>query len=1258
MLSVILSKEVAVMSEHRRDTEQHPPEARSRAWSANLGAIAALVVLVDDHGRIVEVNEAFAESVGAPPPDLKGRELWTLLDDRHAGHIKRLFTAADPTTDGSRILVPAQPHESGHQRPPIVWSFSTLGTRSRPGRLLLAVGLEIGSHTLSDLICPDDSLEIRQEAASLDRGSAPVPEHREEPLSSDGPLHQSAAGHGSWFEPSTEINDLVRPLLEHTSDIITVLTADGEFVYVSPSVQRVLGHEPSRLLRHNAFDLVHPDDLGMLGPRIAQGLDQPGTPQQVECRVRHADGSWRIVEARGVAHREGEMALVILNITDISQRRRAEDALAESEERFRSAFENTAMAKVLWAPDGTVVRVNRAVCDILGFDEAEMLRLSWREQVHPEDLASLTPRISDLLAGMIQSVRADVRVRHRDGPWIWGRATLSVSRDTAGQPQCIIGELEDITENRMIEEEKRARLNRVQGQQSAIVAMASNSALVHGNRDEAFQAITEVSAGALDVERVGIWMLSDDRSELRCVDLYESSSKSHSAGQLLDAGRYPHYFDALESGRVVDADDAVNDPRTSEYSTEYLEPLGITSMLDAPIRLAGEVVGVVCHEHVGQPRLWQSDEVTFAGEVADQAAHALVSAHRKRAELRLQVSEERFRSIVNSSPMGLHMYRLEADGRLVFTGSNPAADTILGVDCRGFIGKSIEEAFPPLAKTEVPERYREAASRGTPWHVEQIEYQDELIRGAYEVHAFQTAPNTVTVMFLDITDRKRAEEALRTSEERYRQLFERNLAAVYRSTIDGRILDCNEAFADMLGCGSRSDALSRTASDFYPSAADRSTVVEELRASREIRNRETALVRSDGQPIWVLANMSLVNDRNGQAGIIEGTMIDITQRKRMEEQLLQAQKMEAVGRLAGGVAHDFNNLLQAMLGVTELLRNHGVKADTTASRHEELEELILRGSQLTRQLLLFSRRDTARQEELELNQVVQGTVRLLRRLLRENIELRFEPTVDHLPLIADPGQIEQVVMNLAVNACDAMPSGGQLALSTGLAGGSAWLEVADTGEGIPEEIRDQLFEPFFTTKERGKGTGLGLSVVQGIVSRLGGTIDLESTVGEGTTVRVTFPITPPTGHIMRPVGEFEGIKGGHGECVLVVEDDAAVRDSLEEILGVLGYQVTTASCREEAWSACAQSDFDLLLSDYVLPDGSGTEIADELRERWPGLRVVLMSGYAQDEDVSQRAASGDLVFLQKPFSANALGETVRTALDGRAVPDDSVPAPE
>jgi PAS domain S-box-containing protein len=949
------------------------------------------------------------------------------------------------------------------------------------------------------------------------------------------------------------------------------------------------------------------------------------------------------------------------------------------------------------------------------------------------------------------------------------RATLAVVRDSDGAVRNVIGELEDITAQRRAEEEKRARLRRLEQQQLTIVSVATHDAVIAGDLPPAFAAITEAASAAMEVDRVGVWLLNEDRTQLRCVGLYERNPTDRSEGTVLLAESYPRYFKALEADRVVDADNALSDPRTSEFTSDYLMPLGISSVLDAPIRISGRVVGVVCHEHVGDSRIWRADELKFAGEIADQAAHALVNAQRFVSERRLQDSEERFRSIVNSSPMGLIMYRLDNDGRLVFSGANPAADSILGVDCQQYLGKTIEEAFPPLSDTEVPDRYRRAAADGVPWSTEQIVYEDDVIRGVYEVHAFQTARNTVTVLFLDITSRRRADAALRESEGRYRTLFERNLAGVYRSTIDGRMLACNEAQAQILGCSSVEEAVSHHATDFYPNPEDRERLLADIAENGELRNHEMLLRRVDGTKVWVLANMSLLPGENGEPDIFEGTMIDITdrksaadrlmlqgtalesaanaiaisdpegtiewankafgdltgfsagevvgqslwtlksagenatlnheilqtvtegrvwrgelvsrrkdgslyteemtvtpvrgsdaaishfiavlqdvsERKRMEDQLVQAQKMEAVGRLAGGVAHDFNNLLQAMLGVTVLLNKPEVDRDDAELKLQELEELVRRGSQLTRQLLLFSRRDTTRQELFDLNDVVHGTVRLLHRLLRENIDLVFVPANIDLPLVADPGQIEQVVTNLAVNASDAMPRGGRLFLRTGLEAGCSWIEVSDTGEGIADEIRDQLFEPFFTTKEPGTGTGLGLSVVQGIVDRLGGSIDIDSQVGHGTTIRITFPSIEEPGGVSVPSSADNQVASGHGERILVVEDDPAVRTSLKEILGVLGYDVTTVGSREETVFLPPAPGFDLLLTDYVLPDGSGTEIAEDLQARWPGLRVVVMSGYAKDGVGGIESKLGGLKFLQKPFSSQALSEAVRSALQGQ-----------
>jgi CheY-like chemotaxis protein/two-component sensor histidine kinase len=316
-----------------------------------------------------------------------------------------------------------------------------------------------------------------------------------------------------------------------------------------------------------------------------------------------------------------------------------------------------------------------------------------------------------------------------------------------------------------------------------------------------------------------------------------------------------------------------------------------------------------------------------------------------------------------------------------------------------------------------------------------------------------------------------------------------------------------------------------------------------------------------------------------------------------------------------------------------------------AAKLAELESHIQSAAQLTRQLLLFSRPESTRQEMLDLNRVVRDTVVLLVRLLRENIELDFEPDPQPLALEADRGQVEQIVMNLALNASDAMPDGGRLAIRTGRGEhDTVWLEVEDSGTGIPDDVREHLFEPFFTTKERSRGTGLGLSVVHGIVTLHRGAIDIDSREGEGTVFRVSLPAADPA---LLPEADSEVTVtsfAGDGERILVVEDDPAVRESLHEILTELGYRVTSLTGRQQVEEIPADAEYDLLLTDFGLPDGTGTEIAALLQCRLPRLRVIIMSGYAEDDVIVRRMMSGDLHFLQKPFSVQTLGRALRSVL--------------
>jgi two-component system cell cycle sensor histidine kinase/response regulator CckA len=635
----------------------------------------------------------------------------------------------------------------------------------------------------------------------------------------------------------------------------------------------------------------------------------------------------------------------------------------------------------------------------------------------------------------------------------------------------------------------------------------------------------------------------------------------------------------------------------------------------------------------------------------------------------------------------------------------------------------------------------------------------------------------------DITWQKQDENALRLSEERYRVLFERNLAGIVQTAPDGRILDCNDAFAHMFGYASRAELLGKQIQDLWLDAAEREEFGARLIRKRVIRNAELRLRHKDGQAVWVLENASVVRRSEGEEPIFEATLLDITDRRRaeealvklrqavdasgevvfmtdgegtitsinpeftrlygyteaevvgkvtprilksgtlrpeeyadfwstildkrvargeivnktqdgryvtvesstnpildehgditgflaiqrditgrkqLEEQFRQAQKMEAVGRLAGGVAHDFNNLLTIINGYAQLLLE---RSESTSSAHDQAIQILNAGERaaaLTRQLLAFSRKQVLAPTILDLNRVLESMHGMLRRLIGEDVELVTIPRDSLGQVKADPGQVEQVIMNLVVNARDAMPRGGRLTIETGnvdldesyarthvnvTPGPYVMLAVSDTGCGMDAETITHIFEPFFTTKEQGKGTGLGLSTVYGIVKQTGGHVGVYSEPGQGTTIKVYLPRLD---RVIEPPAEKEEVTRLSGtETILVVEDEAGVRSLIQSVLDRHGYTVLIAGSPAEAakLSEQRQGQIHLLLTDVVMPGFSGKELADHLAFARPDMKVLFISGYTADAIAHHGILDADTAFLQKPFTPNALLRKVRETID-------------
>ena len=520
---------------------------------------------------------------------------------------------------------------------------------------------------------------------------------------------------------------------------------------------------------------------------------------------------------------------------------------------------------------------------------------------------------------------------------------------------------------------------------------------------------------------------------------------------------------------------------------------------------------------------------------------------------------------------------------------------------------------------------------------------------------------------LEALGRARQREALRRQERLLRQIIDANPSLIFVKDWDGRFVLVNEATAQVYGT-SVAALVGKTDADFNPNVEE---VAHSLRHDRDVMSSGHPKVIAE-EPVtnpttretrWFQTiKMPLRSPEEGTATLL-GVSTEITERKRLEEQLLQSQKMEAVGQLAGGVAHDFNNILTAIVGYTDLL---AAELGTNVQQLEDLEEIrkaARRAAALTRQLLAFSRKQVLEPRIIDVNGVVLNLDKMLRSLISENIELKTVLADDLAAARADPNQIEQVIMNLAINARDAMPEGGTVTIETRnatlddayaaqhvsvIAGEYVMLAVTDTGCGMDEKTQSRIFEPFFTTKPAGRGTGLGLSTVYGIVKQTGGNIWLYSEPGKGTTFKIYLPAIAALPEDIGKVAPADALPRGGG-TVLVVEDDEQLRRLTHRALASQGYTVLEADRGSTALDIARRhkGHIDLLLTDVIMPDTNGRKLAETIRAARPGLRVLYMSGYPDGAIASHGMLEPGVAYLAKPFTTDAVTRKVREVLEAQ-----------
>jgi PAS domain S-box-containing protein len=515
-------------------------------------------------------------------------------------------------------------------------------------------------------------------------------------------------------------------------------------------------------------------------------------------------------------------------------------------------------------------------------------------------------------------------------------------------------------------------------------------------------------------------------------------------------------------------------------------------------------------------------------------------------------------------------------------------------------------------------------------------------------------------------EHKRYEEALRRSEARSRSLILSAAFGICRCTLGGRFLDVNPALIAMLGHESVEDLLRLNARrEVFVNPEELDRLAEDYRCTGSRDGVEVQWKRKDGRVIVVRLSGCAATISDEPEEVLELIAEDITDRRQLEEQLRQAQKMDAVGRLAGGVAHDFNNLLMVINGYTEVLLEQLEKGGAMHQEVQSIQQAADRAATLTRQLLAFSRKQFLELKVIDVNAVIADMERLLRPLIGENIELvtRLSTQTGHTR--ADTSQLEQVIMNLVVNAKDAMPEGGKLTLQSSdvtvrqnfseqrfiQPGRYAVISVTDTGQGMDKETQSRIFEPFFTTKDKGKGTGLGLSTVYGIVKQSNGYVFAQSEIGAGTTFHVYLPRVEDPAEEVSPAKSQQNEAGGC-ETVLLVEDEESVRELVRLTLASRGYKVLEAENGEGGLriAETCKEPIDILITDVVMPGIGGRELAKKLLALRPGISVLYLSGYTEDAVITHGALGPGTAFLQKPFTLQSLAEKVREVLRSRSAP--------
>ncbi len=1021
-----------------------------------------------------------------------------------------------------------------------------------------------------------------------------------------------------------------RNLVENVTGIIWETDTSARFTYVSNQAQTILGYAPSEMLGKTVFDFMAPDSSENNMRRFTTAYEDPGEFLGSKNSLVHRDGRIVMVEtcATPVFSSEGLLSGFHGIDIDITERRQTEDALWESERRFRAISDSAQDAIIMLDNQGLVTFWNAAAERIFGYGAAEVLGQNVHSLLAPSRYLDKHLAAFEAFketgwgqsAGKTLELYA-LRKNREEFP-----IELSLSSFQIDGHWHAAAFVRDITER------KRAEDSLLDSQERLNLALESSRACIWDRNI---------------LENKAIW--DDYQHRLFGLPPGTYSGNSRDFFSMI----HPDDRERVRDEKTV----ALNG--SADYSTTYR-----VIWPDSNVHFLADR-GRVYRDDAGQP-------VRMIGVRWD-------ITELKQAEEALRESQQQLANIIDFLPDATLV--IDNEGKVIAW--NKALEEMTGVKAQDVIGKGDHEYAVPLygerrpilidlvlnPGEEVEPNYHKIERKGTVLAAEAyvtgtMGGEMYLLGKASVLRDSKGCVVGAIESMRDITERRRVEEALAMTEERYRSIFENAVEGIYQTTVEGRCINANPALAEILGYDSPEElmnTISDLASQLYVNPERRTELLQRIEEYGSVREFETQFYRKDESIAWVALNMHAVRDKNGKVAYLEGTVQDITDSKILEAQLNQAQKLEAIGTLAGGIAHDFNNILSPIIGYSELSLN---SVPENSRLHHNLEQILLSGKRakdLVKQILTFSRKTEQEQKPVQVALLVKETLKLLRSSLPSTIEIRQALDEDALQstVMADPTQIHRVLMNLITNAAHAMrEKGGVLSIAlrnenidssarTEIAdlepGAYLRLSISDTGHGMDETVRRRIFDPYFTTKGPSEGTGLGLAVVYGIVKKLSGGITLSSKTAEGTTFNVYLPrtrtIQPPVvaGSASMPTG-----KG----LVLLVDDEKMIVDMLKDMLESLGYEVVarySSSDALQAFETHAES-FDLVITDMTMPHMTGLDLARAILAVRADIPIILCTGFSEAIDEDRIKLYGIQGLLMKPIALHDLSITASKVL--------------